>query len=614
MNTRYLAAALAALALAAPPAAAQQTDVVGITRRANPAVITLNTYNAAGRKTGLGSGFFLPDGRIATNRHVVERSARVEAVTQDERVLGSATYAEAVGGATADLAILPRIANPPATLPLAAGLPEPGETVIVIGAPEGLSNTVSTGIVSAIRRIQGKTLVQISAPISSGSSGGPVLNARGEVIGVSVSVLTEGQNLNFAVPVTELSRLAQGPRGRISLSDDLRGGRRGAGGGSGTDISDLDRGTLPRITLGQTISGRLTSTDATLPDGSYADAFVYQGRAGERITVTLRSSDFDAFAVVDEPDGPLRESDDDGAGDLDSELTVTLPRAGTYFIVANSVASGATGAYTLSLRGGGQGVAGSGAQPGTGGRTSTGAEFDLGRATPIRVGQSVSGTLSITDTRRGDGSYADSYVYDGRAGERITVAMRADGFRPWIVVDEPNGPFRQHGSGDGRGRLTVTLPRTTRYVILANAVDAGAVGSYTLALQSGGSAGTEASGGDISQMDSPSLPRITAGQTVSGELTPRDYQISDGSYADAWVYQGRAGERITVTLRSGDFDAFAVVDEPDGPLRESDDDDAGGTDAQVTLTLPRTGRYLIVANTIGARKTGRYTMELRSSR
>ncbi|HET7228541.1 MAG TPA: trypsin-like peptidase domain-containing protein [Longimicrobium sp.] len=622
MNSRHLTTSLVALALALPASrAAAQPDVVSITRRANPAVITLNTYNASGRKTGLGSGFFLPDGRIATNRHVVEGSSRIEVMTVDERTLGNATYAEAVGGPTADLAILPRVSSPPATLNLASGLPEVGEAVVVIGAPEGLSNTVSTGIVSAIRRIQGKTLVQISAPISHGSSGGPVLNMRGEVIGVSVSVLSEGQNLNFAVPVTELSRLASGPRGRIDFSGDLRFGSRGGTGGgsvpSGPDISTLNLRTLPRIAVGQTVSGRLTTSDFRRPDGSFADAYVYNGRAGETITVTLRSNAFDAWAVVDDPNGPLREHDDDSAGDLDAELTVTLPHAGPYLIVANSVAEGATGAYTMSLRSG----AGQPVQNGGGGQVSTGDEFNVRSATPIRSGQTVTGQLTRSDTRRDDGSYADSYLYNGRAGERLTVTLRASGFQPWVVVDEPSGPFREHigGSGSNTASLTVTLPRTGQYIILANSVDAGGTGSYALLVQGGGGGGAvtpppSAGGGDISDMNVRSLPRIAAGQQVSGRLTTSDFLRSDGSYADGYVYQGRAGERITVTLRSPDMDAWVVVDEPDGPFRETDDDGAGGTDSQLTVTLPRTGVYLIVANSVGSPNTGRYTLQVSSSR
>lgn len=620
MNSRHLTASLAVLALALPVTrAAAQPDVVSITRRANPAVITLNTYNASGRQTGLGSGFFLPDGRIATNRHVVEGSSRIDVMTVDGRKLGSATYAEAVGGASADLAILPRVTDPPATLNLARGLPEAGEGVIVIGAPEGLSNTVSTGIVSAIRQLTGRTLVQISAPISHGSSGGPVLNMRGEVIGVSVSVLSEGQNLNFAVPVTELSRLASAPRGRVDFSGDLRfGGNRGGTTG-GRDISDLNLRTLPRIALGQTLSGRLASTDFRRPDGSYADAYVYNGRAGEVITVTLRSNAFDAWAVVDDPNGPMREHDDDSGGNLDAQLSVTLPHAGQYLIVANSVAEGATGAYTMSLTSGG--TPGGGGNDG--GQVSSGDEFDVRTATPIRPGQTVTGSLSRSDTRRDDGSYADSYLYNGRAGERITVTLRASGFQPWVVVDEPAGPFREHigGRGGNTAVLSVTLPRTGRYIILANSVNAGGTGTYSLSVQGGGGGGSvdgnprpSAGGGEISDMDVRSLPRIAPGQQVSGRLTTSDFLRSDGSYADAYVYQGRAGETITVTLRSPDLDAWLVVDEPDGPFRETDDDSAGGTDSELTVTLPRSGVYLIVANSVGDPNTGRYTLSVRRGR
>jgi S1-C subfamily serine protease len=231
LRHRIAAALPLATATLVASSAVSAQDVVAITRRASPAVVTLHAFNSTGREVSLGSGFFLPDGRIATNRHVVEGATRMRAKGLNDRELGTADYAEAVGR-TADLAILPRIGAPPATLPLATRLPEAGEGVVVIGAPEGLSNTVSTGIVSAIRRVQGRTLVQISAPISHGSSGGPVLNMRGEVIGVSVSELSEGQNLNFAVPVTELTRLASGPRGRIALTGDLRFGSEGAGPGS----------------------------------------------------------------------------------------------------------------------------------------------------------------------------------------------------------------------------------------------------------------------------------------------------------------------------------------------------------------------------------------------
>jgi hypothetical protein len=76
-----------------------------------------------------------------------------------------------------------------------------GQPVVVVGNPAGLEQTVSNGLVSAIRELNGQRLFQISAPISAGSSGSPVFDDRGEVIGVAVSSIEAGQNLNFAVPI-----------------------------------------------------------------------------------------------------------------------------------------------------------------------------------------------------------------------------------------------------------------------------------------------------------------------------------------------------------------------------------------------------------------------------
>ncbi|WP_083761918.1 S1C family serine protease [Syntrophothermus lipocalidus] len=77
---------------------------------------------------------------------------------------------------------------------------EVGDKVIVIGSPLGLSQTVSTGIVSAIRDLSGMKVFQITAPISPGSSGSPVFNEEGEVIGVAFGTIVNGQNINLAVP------------------------------------------------------------------------------------------------------------------------------------------------------------------------------------------------------------------------------------------------------------------------------------------------------------------------------------------------------------------------------------------------------------------------------
>src|SRR5262249_16479607 len=84
---------------------------------------------------------------------------------------------------------------------------EIGDQVFVIGNPLGLEGTLSQGIVSALRKLDQNSLIQITAPISSGSSGGPVLSIDGKVIGVAVATFVRGQNLNFAIPSSYLAKL-----------------------------------------------------------------------------------------------------------------------------------------------------------------------------------------------------------------------------------------------------------------------------------------------------------------------------------------------------------------------------------------------------------------------
>src|SRR5436309_1954428 len=92
------------------------------------------------------------------------------------------------------------------TLGATSGL-KVGDRIATISSPRGLSNTVSDGLVSAIRDDDGQRLIQISAPISPGSSGGPVFDLSGKVIGIATLQMTEGQNLNFATPIDSLRHI-----------------------------------------------------------------------------------------------------------------------------------------------------------------------------------------------------------------------------------------------------------------------------------------------------------------------------------------------------------------------------------------------------------------------
>ena len=171
------------------------------------ATVYLEMQDSKGLLLGFGSGFFVRDNLIATNYHVIEGAARGTA-----KLVGKfTTYT--IEGVTAtdktnDLALLKVTAPGIKPLPLGNSTDvKIGETVYVAGNPKGLEGTFSNGIISSLRDKNTKERLQMTAPISPGSSGGPVLNSKGEVIGVSFMTLVGGQNLNFAIPSRYLTEL-----------------------------------------------------------------------------------------------------------------------------------------------------------------------------------------------------------------------------------------------------------------------------------------------------------------------------------------------------------------------------------------------------------------------
>lgn len=196
--------------LAAGPAAAQEF-LPALVKRVKPSAVAIQTFDERGRQLSRGSGFFVGENKIVTNRHVIERSYRVEVQLIDGNRY-TAHGILAVDG-EGDLALV-QVEVPPGAarpLPITENAPEEGESVLVIGNPFGLEGSVSNGIVSAVREIPGYgKIIQITAPISPGSSGSPVVNMNGQVVGVATLQAAEGQSLNFAVPSERIIRLRVG--------------------------------------------------------------------------------------------------------------------------------------------------------------------------------------------------------------------------------------------------------------------------------------------------------------------------------------------------------------------------------------------------------------------
>ena len=185
-----------------------QDELPDLVRRIKPAAVAIETFDARGDKLSRGSGFFIDKDRIVTNRHVIDGAYRAEVHLNS----GNTFPVKAVVAvdAEADVALL-KVEAPPAqvrSLSLDRTSPQEGESVVVIGNPFGLEGSVSNGIVSAVRDIPGfGRIIQITAPISPGSSGSPVVNMKGQVIGVATLQITGGQSVNFAIPSERIAQL-----------------------------------------------------------------------------------------------------------------------------------------------------------------------------------------------------------------------------------------------------------------------------------------------------------------------------------------------------------------------------------------------------------------------
>jgi len=184
-------------------------NLPSLIKRIESSTVIVFTYNEKGDFLKLGSGFFInQNGDVITNYHVIEGSSYAEVKTSDGKIY-PITYIVAENEQSdiirLSVDIPSRYIYP---LSLNTTIPEVGERIIVYGSPLGLEKTVSDGIVSAVREIfdYGK-IIQITAPISPGSSGNPVLNMKGEVIGIATFQMVEGQNLNFAIPSEKIVKV-----------------------------------------------------------------------------------------------------------------------------------------------------------------------------------------------------------------------------------------------------------------------------------------------------------------------------------------------------------------------------------------------------------------------
>lgn len=202
LHTTALASVLLLTTLTSPTAQAKTASEVY--EQAAKSTVVVANFDAQGKQKSMGSGVVMPDGDVVTNCHVVKGAARLTVrVGQTERpaTLRFSDWDRDVCSLSSN-----GLNAPAATVGSSKSL-KVGAKVYAIGAPKGLELTLSDGIVSSLRELDGGQYIQTTAAISPGSSGGGLYDDKGALVGLTTFYYAEGQSLNFAVPIDWVKEL-----------------------------------------------------------------------------------------------------------------------------------------------------------------------------------------------------------------------------------------------------------------------------------------------------------------------------------------------------------------------------------------------------------------------
>lgn len=355
---------------------------------------------------------------------------------------------------------------------------------------------------------------------------------------------------------------------------------------------------FPAIRPGQTVAGQLSGADPAFAQRGRFKVWRFDAAEGQRVIATLSSTDFDAYLTVARTVGGITETlkeDDDGGGETNSRLRFTVPAAGTYLLIAQSLAEDGLGGFSLGLQNAPAPV--------------------VTDPRPATLGEQIEGALEETDpVMEEDESFYDLYTIQGREGQRLVITMRSTAFDTYLGFGRMEGgelnatETDDDGAGEGTdSRLRVTIPADGEYVIRANSLGAGQTGGYTLLVE------------ERTVNPNPAVPQpIGSGAEVSGTLDEGDAVLEDDSFYDYFIYQGHAGEQLTIEMMSDAFDTFLAIGRvlPGGEFEEvsSADDGGDGTNSRLEVTLPSDGQYVIRANSLMAGQTGEYSLRVATSR
>jgi len=455
---------LAACIAAAAPLAAQQPSAGTVDlQQIRKAVVTIHALDASGGTLASGTGFFVaPTGMVVTAAHVLEGAAACSIELSDGQTLRCSVAASDTGK---DVAMLMVSGTAPAMLKWGSSeAMRDGDDITVVSNPLGqLPGTLSKGIISASRVVQGTKLLQISAPISHGSSGAPLLNAQGQVIGVIRSTIERGQALNFATATDAVRNMQNDPEA-VSEAQGLLRKPVVAARNVEPSPARAAAGPVRNIAVGQSVQGELTSSDELYSDTTYYQQWEFTSRRGQDVTINLSSPDFDPWLIVRGAADSSLMNDDGGPG-CASRVAFTALGGGPFTILVNTTATPRrqTGRFTLAVSQGREPIE----------STNDCQPANSGTLNNIAVGQTINGRLSDADPLYSDTTYYQRWQFTPRHGQDVTIDLSSPEFDPVLIVrgtadtsivNDDGGPgcaSRVAFTARGSGAITILVNTTS---------------------------------------------------------------------------------------------------------------------------------------------------------
>lgn len=375
-----------------------------------------------------------------------------------------------------------------------------------------------------------------------------------------------------------------------------------------------------RLQPGATVSGELRQGDAKLDSGEFVDAYSFEGRAGDRASLSMRSSAFDPYLLINGPGDFAQENDDAEAGDTRAGLEVRLPATGTYRVRATSYAPGERGPYSLTFGGANASSArtqasGRGAAAGVGGNIAgqMGAPSSRGQTHVLQPGATMRESLGQGDARLTSGEYADGWRFQAQRGQTYRVSLASSDFDAYLVVRGPGGLSEDNDDEGGRrgstdAAVVFTAPADGEVQVSATSFKPGETGAYSIRLEEGARSERDGAARPQAVQATPGATAISVGETRDGRLGQGARTLSSGEYVNTFSLRGRRGQQLDLRLSSTEFDPYLQITGPNGFSAYNDDDaDASDSrDSRLIVTLPADGDYEIGATSYEAGESGRY--------